>query len=162
MDSPTVTVNISSTEDLEPPSTYAATDVVAYTIKSVSSHSACSVDLHFCDAETITQANGQFRDKPRPTNVLSFPSDMGEESWAHLLAEEALVNELGSIMMCLPVIEQEAVEFGLSVEQRLAHLTVHATLHLLGYDHETPEHAAHMEALESQILLALNYKDPWA
>jgi probable rRNA maturation factor len=69
---------------------------------------------------------------------------------------------LGDIVLAFETIEREAQAQGISTEAHLAHLVVHGTLHLLGYDHETDEEATVMERLETRILAGLGIADPYA
>ena len=96
--------------------------------------------------------NAQFRNKDKPTNVLSFPSD---------LPEGIDIPLLGDLVVCAPVVEAEAREQNKSLGAHWAHMVVHGTLHLLGYDHEDESEAEAMESLETQILNALNFPAPY-
>ena len=78
------------------------------------------------------------------------------------LPEELDVPLLGDIVICAPVVEEEALQQDKSPEAHWAHMTVHGTLHLLGYDHVEEDDATAMEALETAILAQLNYGDPYA
>lgn len=102
---------------------------------------------------TESQAlNSQYRQKDSPTNVLSFPSD---------LPPEVDVPLLGDLIICAPVVEQEAREQNKDLEAHWAHMVVHGTLHLLGYDHMEDDAATLMEQLETDILAGLSYVDPY-
>ena len=98
--------------------------------------------------------NRDFRGKDKPTNVLSFPFEVPD----FLIDEEPT---LGDIIIAMPVIEAEAVEQKKSVEHHLAHMTIHGTLHLLGFDHIIDEEAEEMEALEIEILEKLGIANPY-
>lgn len=97
--------------------------------------------------------NRRYRRKRGPTNVLSFP--------AHLAAE---VNDplLGDLVICAPVVAREAREQGKTAQAHWAHMTVHGTLHLLGYDHLRKADAVVMEALEVRVLHALGFPNPYS
>ena len=84
--------------------------------------------------------------------VLSFPADLPEEVGLPLL---------GDIVICAPLVSEEALAQNSSVEAHWAHLTIHGVFHLLGYDHQSDEDAAEMESLESEILLSLGFPDPY-
>ena len=102
--------------------------------------------------------NSRFRQIDKPTNVLAFPSydaDLAE------LLEEAGELPLGDLVICAPVVLREAAEQGKSADDHWAHMLVHGTLHLLGYDHVEAEDAARMEALETRILAAQGIGDPY-
>ncbi len=100
-----------------------------------------------------TALNARFRGKMGPTNVLSFASE-GLEA-----IDPAF---LGDVVICAPVVIQEAREQRKAVEAHWAHLVVHGVLHLLGFDHECPGQAAEMEGLEIEILARLGFSDPYA
>lgn len=105
------------------------------------------------DAE-LRALNRQYRGKDRPTNVLSFPGDPAD----------ALPGEpvpLGDLALAYGTVAREASEQGKSVADHLTHLIVHGTLHVLGYDHETEDEAAEMEALEVRILSGFGISDPY-
>ena len=114
-----------------------------------------------CDDARIAVLNGDFRDKPQPTNVLSWP--------AHDLAPPAPGEapppppdgELGDIAMARETIEKEAKAQQISAETHFSHLFAHGLLHLLGYDHQTEEDAAVMEGLERRVMAAMGLPDPY-
>jgi probable rRNA maturation factor len=99
--------------------------------------------------------NKKFRYKDYATNILTFAyEDTGQLSdTAELL--------YGDIVICAPVVEQEAREQRKDLRAHYAHLAIHAALHLQGYDHETEQDAATMEALETTLLAKLGYVDPY-
>jgi probable rRNA maturation factor len=103
--------------------------------------------------------NYRFRKQDRPTNVLAFPAATPEEL-KHVHAGESL--PLGDLAICAPVLEREAAEQGKAAEAHWAHLVVHGTLHLLGFDHRSEDEAAVMEGLERRILAARGIADPYA
>ena len=117
-----------------------------------------------CDDARIAVLNADFRGKPSPTNVLSWPS---EERAAEVdgampdtpkLPMEA---ELGDIAIAFETCAREAAEAEKLIEDHTMHLVVHGTLHLLGFDHERDKDAALMEGLETQILGKLGISDPY-
>ncbi len=98
------------------------------------------------------ELNNRYRQENVPTNVLSFPA----------VIHEAVASELlGDLVICAPVVSREAEEQTKHLEAHWAHMVVHGTLHLLGYDHQTDDQAAEMEAIETQILSQLGYRDPY-
>ncbi|MEY4248525.1 MAG: hypothetical protein RJA87_158 [Pseudomonadota bacterium] len=101
------------------------------------------------DNEAVQALNGRFRGQDKPTNVLSFP------------APHNLEGHLGDIALALGVCMREADEQGKSLADHLCHLTMHGTLHLLGYDHETDAEAELMEGLERTLLAGLGIPDPY-
>lgn len=104
------------------------------------------------DEDESAELNGLYRKKQGPTNVLSFPFEVPPGLELPLL---------GDIVICAPVVAREAVEQGKTAEAHWAHMVVHGTLHLLGYDHLEPGEAEEMEALETAILAGLGYPNPY-
>lgn len=96
------------------------------------------VAISFVGNDQIQELNKQFRDKDRPTDVLSFPLD----------EEEAL----GDIIISIPKAKEQAEDYNHSFERELGFLAVHGFLHLIGYDHETEEEEKEMFARQDQIL----------
>lgn len=101
--------------------------------------------------EMIT-LNQNYRNKTGPTNVLSFPST---------LPTEIEPNYLGDIILCAPVVLEEASKEHKPLLEHFAHLTLHGVLHLLGYDHIQEADALIMEALEIKILSELGISNPY-
>jgi len=93
--------------------------------------------------------NRRYRGRDYAANVLSFPYAL----------RRGLVQ--GDIVLCAPVIAREALVQGKAVEAHLAHLTVHALLHLQGYDHLRRRDATRMETMEKKLLAKLGYPDPY-
>jgi probable rRNA maturation factor len=113
------------------------------------------VSVRIVDAAEIQALNSDYRGKDKPTNVLSFPT--GEV--AGLPADMPV--PLGDVVVCASVVRDEAAAQGKAISDHWAHMLVHGTLHLLGYDHETETEAAEMEALEARILSAHGVADPY-
>lgn len=103
------------------------------------------------DAEMIA-LNHRYRNKNKTTNILSFPCQ---------LPVNIRGNQLGDLVICKSVIENEALEQQKSITAHWAHIIVHGILHLLGYDHENEEDAFKMESLEVAILEDLGFADPY-
>lgn len=101
------------------------------------------------DDESVRELNGRFRDKDRPTNVLSFP------------APENAAPHLGDIVLAYGVCATEAEAQGKTLADHLSHLVVHGVLHLLGRDHEDDAEAEEMEAEEREILAQIGVADPY-
>lgn len=96
--------------------------------------------------------NETYRHREGPTNVLSFPVDAAPPMEAP---------PLGDLVICAPVVWREAREQHKPARAHWAHLTVHGSLHLLGYDHEREDEAEAMERLEREILARLGFPDPY-
>lgn len=108
--------------------------------------------IRIVDEEEISDLNLRYRNKPGPTNVLSFPYDPQPGIASRIL---------GDIVICASVVEREAEEFNKPLLSHWAHMVVHGTLHLLGYDHEFDADAEEMENLETEILLKLGFPPPY-
>ena len=143
-------------------------------------HQACAVALDHlglaaeaadmtvlaCDDARIALLNGDFRDKPQPTNVLSWPAEErgadvagGQPKPVHADPDGTL--GLGDIALAYETISREAGDAGKPFADHLTHLVVHGVLHLLGYDHQTEPDAVLMERLEVEILGKLGLDDPY-
>lgn len=122
------------------------------------------ISLLACDDTRIAALNTEFRGKPTPTNVLSWPS---EERGADTpgarpdLPEPGFDPELGDIAIAYDTCAREAAEGGKPLEDHVSHLIVHAVLHLLGYDHENDADALLMEGIETEILGKMGLPDPY-
>jgi probable rRNA maturation factor len=101
------------------------------------------------DDAAVRDINARFRDKDRPTNVLSFP------------AAESAAPHLGDLVLAFGVCAAEAQAQGKILADHLSHLIVHGVLHLLGRDHEAEAEAEAMEAEERSILARLGVSDPY-
>lgn len=111
--------------------------------------SDAEIAVRIVDAEEGQALNKDFRKKNYATNVLTFD-----------YAQEPVV--MADLIVCAPVIEQEAAEQGKSLEAHYAHMLVHGTLHAQGWDHLKKKEAEAMEAREREILAALGFDDPYA
>lgn len=110
------------------------------------------VTIRFTDEEESQQLNRDYRQKDKPTNVLSFPFE----------APPGIdISLLGDLIICAPVISREASEQNKAVDHHYAHMTIHGILHLLGYDHISEDEAYIMESKEIQILATLDIDDPY-
>ena len=114
------------------------------------------VSVRVVSATEMQQLNSEFREQDKPTNVLSFPAGDIEG-----LPPDADV-PLGDIVVCAEVVRSEAKEQGKTAQAHWAHMVVHGTLHLLGFDHENDSDAARMEGLEIQILTDSVIANPYA
>lgn len=113
---------------------------------------ASEITIRIVGADESRALNSQYRRIDKPTNVLSFPSD---------LPPELQIPLLGDLVVCASVVEREAQEQHKSLSAHWAHMVVHGTLHLLGYDHEIDAEAKIMEALETRILTNLGFPAPY-
>lgn len=125
------------------------------------------ISLMGCDDARIAALNGDFRDKPTPTNVLSWPTEErsparpGQRPRLPFGDPDGMPVELGDIAIAWETCAREAAAAGLPLEDHVTHLIVHATLHLLGYDHINDTDAALMQRIETEILGNLGISDPY-
>ena len=108
--------------------------------------------IRIVDEAESHELNLTYRGKDKPTNVLSFPFEVPEGIELPLL---------GDLVICRQVVEKEVEEQQISLESHWAHLAIHGTLHLLGYDHIEDEEAEEMEGLETEIMQKLGFADPY-
>jgi probable rRNA maturation factor len=108
--------------------------------------------VRIVDEAEMTALNRRYRGKSGVTNVLSFPYDPMPGVSSGLL---------GDIVVCAPVVVEEAIRQGKSPEAHWAHLVMHGVLHLQGYDHHRDHEARRMEALETRLLEGLGFSDPY-
>ena len=108
--------------------------------------------VRIVDEAESHELNLNYRGKDRPTNVLSFPFECPDEVELPLL---------GDLVICRQVVEREAQEQDKPAMAHWAHMVVHGSLHLLGYDHIEDDEAEEMESLETQIMTGLGFADPY-
>ena len=108
--------------------------------------------VRIVDEAESHELNLTYRGKDRPTNVLSFPFECPDEVELPLL---------GDLVICRQVVEREAAEQDKPLMAHWAHMVVHGSLHLLGYDHIEDDEAEEMESLETQIMQGLGFDDPY-
>ncbi|WP_261816856.1 rRNA maturation RNase YbeY [Vibrio gallicus] len=108
--------------------------------------------IRIVDQQESHQLNLDYRGKDKPTNVLSFPFEAppGME-----------INLLGDLVICKQVVEDEAKEQQKPLIAHWAHMVVHGSLHLLGYDHIEDDEAEEMESLETEIMQGMGFEDPY-
>ncbi|WP_373355036.1 rRNA maturation RNase YbeY [Pseudoroseicyclus sp. CXY001] len=122
----------------------------------------CEVALLACSDVRIAALNADFRGKPRPTNVLSWPSEeRGAAAPGAMPALPSGASELGDIALAYETCAGEAEAAGRPFAAHVSHLIVHGTLHLLGFDHESDADAALMEGLEVEILDKMGLPNPY-
>jgi probable rRNA maturation factor len=109
--------------------------------------------IRIVDTEEMSDLNSRYRNKPGPTNVLSFPFETE--------TEEGELPFLGDIVICAPVVNQEAINMHKPALAHWAHMVIHGSLHLMGFDHETDEDALRMEPEETRILQSLGFPNPY-
>lgn len=124
------------------------------TVKTQYRHA--EIGLLLASEEEARFYNRQYRDKDYPTNVLSF--EFENDVCPPTGRDETL---RGDLIICPTVVLREAAEQHKTPEAHFAHLTIHGTLHLMGYDHITEDDAFRMETLEKRLLHQLGYPDPY-
>jgi len=154
----TVTVEVSISDDLISELSESGEDVPepeliqTWATAAYLAESPAVASVYVTTAEEIQQLNKQYRDKDKPTNVLSFPM----QSPANID-----VCLLGDIALCPSVIEDEAKQQSKTAKSHWAHMVVHGMLHLQGYDHVEDDDAKKMEQLEVDILYQLGFSNPY-
>ncbi len=138
----------SSDDEVPPPSQFQCWVEAAL----LTENKDAEVCIRVVGTDESQQLNQTYRQKSYPTNVLSFPSDLPCDIDLPLL---------GDLAICAPVVRKEATVQKKSLEAHWAHMVVHGTLHLQGFDHMDDGDADIMEAMETKILTALNYPPPY-
>ncbi len=110
------------------------------------------VAVRIVDEEEMTRLNQHYRHKAGPTNVLSFPAE---------LPADIDLPFLGDVVICAPVVIDQARQQGKPEQSHWAHMIVHGILHLQGYDHINEADARQMESLEIQIMQQLGFENPY-
>lgn len=115
-------------------------------------NSETEMTVRIVDEDESAELNQTYRHKSGPTNVLSFPFENPPGVELPLL---------GDLVICAPVVEREAGEQNKTIQAHWAHMVVHGTLHLQGYDHIQADEATQMEQIETDILAELGYSNPY-
>ena len=140
------------TEEIISEEIMAAVEKVAYeTLVYDEFDTECEVSLSFVSDEEIQEINKNFRDMDKATDVLSFPQIDYDVDEVVMTNEKGEI-VLGDIIISVDTAKRQAEEYGHSLKREICFLTVHSMLHLLGYDHMTPEEAAVMEAKQAKAL----------
>ncbi len=138
----------------------AALNVAPYSRLTETSATIC-VSIRFADNAEVHALNRDYRDKDKPTNILSFP--MVQQDMLEMVANtddgEIL---LGDMILAHEICALEAEEKAINLAQHVAHLIVHGTLHLLGFDHVDDIEAEAMEALEVKALASMGLPNPYS
>lgn len=108
--------------------------------------------IRIVDNQESQTLNHQYRNKDKPTNVLSFPFE---------LPDGIELDLLGDLVICAPIVEQEAKQQNKPLIAHWAHMIIHGCLHLLGYDHINDNEAEEMETLEIKLLAQLGFNNPY-
>jgi probable rRNA maturation factor len=121
------------------------------------------MSLVLADDALVQALNRDYRDKDKPTNVLSFAllDDLDDTDDA-LARDEGMPILIGDVILAFETVQREAREQGKSIKDHLTHLVIHGVLHLLGYDHQSDPDADRMERLETSILARMGIADPYS
>ncbi|MFZ1476118.1 MAG: rRNA maturation RNase YbeY [Sphingorhabdus sp.] len=133
----------------------------AFVVAGFATNANVSISITLSNNDEVQALNAQWRDKNKPTNVLSFPM-LEAEDLAALAATGKGVALLGDIILAHMVCVAEAEEKGIALPDHVTHLIIHGTLHLLGHDHIDDIQAEHMEALEVKALASLGLGNPYS
>jgi len=139
-------------EDSQCPDQNQCEHIVLETLKMVGVTETKECTIRVVDQAESAELNEQYRKKQGATNVLSFPFEA---------PIEIDIDLLGDLVICAPLVIEEATQQNKAVVMHWSHLIVHGCLHLLGYDHIDDGDANKMEGLERQIMKQLGYSDPY-
>lgn len=128
---------------------------VAAALKAVNFKDQADIVVLLCDDAEMKRLNAEYRNKDKATNVLSFPAPKSMQI-------KGVLDHLGDMALGLQTCVREAKDQGKTLKNHVLHLSVHGTLHLLGYDHIDDAQAETMENLERSILKGLGVADPYA
>lgn len=113
---------------------------------------SAELTIRIVDKEESQYLNREYRGIDKPTNVLSFPFEV---------PSEIELNLLGDLVICRQIVEEEAIEQNKTLLAHWAHMVVHGSLHLLGYDHITDDEAEEMESIEAELMQNIGFNDPY-
>ena len=123
--------------------------VSRYVLEEMRVHPQAELCIRLVDEETMTVLHEQWMDLPGPTDVMSFPMDELRPGPEGETSDEGV---LGDIVLCPAVTSRQAAEHGRSADEEAEYLLVHGLLHLLGFDHGTPEEKQEMFSLKDELL----------
>lgn len=154
-------VNLSLQEDFTSPDLVLDESYINHVIATVLAlfdfEQEQEIGIACVDKTYSQQLNAQYRQKDKPTNVLSFASEIPAD-----IVDDLESYPLGDLVICIPVVLEEATTQNKTPLNHFTHLVVHGVLHLLGYDHEiSEEDAEEMEGLEIEILAKLGIDNPY-
>ncbi|WP_226680130.1 rRNA maturation RNase YbeY [Sutcliffiella horikoshii] len=127
-------------------------DLLLFAAKKETIQAGAELSVTFVDNDRIQEINREYRDKDRPTDVISFAMEEMGEGEIEINYDEDAPRMLGDIIISIPKAEEQAVEYGHSVKRELGFLALHGLLHLLGYDHENETDEKIMFDKQKEIL----------
>jgi probable rRNA maturation factor len=142
---------IDETEELTEEQMLEIERVINFAAKKQNVEEHSEVSVTFVSNERIQEINREYRDKDKPTDVISFAMEELGEGEVELVGAE-MPRVLGDIIISIPKAIEQAEEYGHSFLRELGFLAVHGFLHLLGYDHMTEEEEKEMFTLQKEIL----------
>lgn len=146
----TIEVDVQQATDFQPLPGHR--DFMLWATAALQEQADAELTLRLVDEAESRELNSRYRGKDAPTNVLSFPAE---------LPPGIDIPLLGDIVICAPLVYEEAIAQNKPVQAHWAHLVIHGVLHLLGHDHQDEQQAGVMEALEVDLLLSLGYANPY-
>lgn len=133
-------------------------DLLEFTANAEKVSPDAELSVTFVTNERIQEINKEYRQKDKPTDVISFALQEMGEGEIEIHYEEDAPSILGDIIISVPMAKEQAEDYGHSIERELGFLAVHGFLHLLGYDHETDEQEKEMFDKQKEILNAYGLK----
>lgn len=128
-------------------------DILSFALGEMDVHPDAEASIHIVDLATIAELHVRWLDLEGPTDVMSFPMDeLSPGGGGRPDADAPGPSMLGDIVLCPQFAEKQAAAAGHGLDHELALLTVHGCLHLLGYDHATPDEEREMFALQNELL----------
>ena len=134
-------------------------------VRAAAGDAAGEVTVRIVGEAESAELNGRYRGRDGPTNVLAFPAASEDFAVPEVFAAacgDTELPSLGDIVVCAPVVAREASEQGKTAAAHWAHIVIHGTLHLMGYDHETQADALVMEGRERSLLAGFGFGDPYS
>jgi len=144
-------IELQSETDITGVDTHALERVAARALEAERVPAPAELSIVLADDPVVQELNRTYRATDAPTDVLSFGQQDGEA----FARPQGAPPHLGDVVISVDTAKQQAATYGVALQDELAHLLVHGVLHLLGYDHETPEDAAAMRLQEEAVLGAV-------